>query len=128
MGSLIFPHKAAKAAIGGAGALVAGTVQRFAEASGFALTLTAWAGSEINVHVTGQTRYRWSATTSTSIDASTEASTAAAPVATGGGVLYPDQPNFLDVPRVENVASGEGVFLVLVPVSGSVNVIVEVSG
>ena len=128
MGSLIFPHKAQKSAIGGAGALVAGTVQKFAEASGFALTLTRWAGNEIKVHVTAQTRYRWSATTSTSIDSSTEAADAASPVATGGGVLYPDQPNFLDVPRVENVASGEGVFLVLVPVSGSVDVIVEVSG
>lgn len=128
MGSLIFPHKAQKAAIGGAGALVAGTVQSFAQASGFVWNLTNWAGAEIKVHVTGRLRYRWSASSSTSIDASTGATSAATPVATGGGVLYPDQPNFLDVPRVENLASGEGVFLVLTPVTGSVDAIAEVSG
>lgn len=128
MGSLIFPHKAQKSAIGGAGALVAGTVQSFSEAAGFVWNLTTWAGAEIKVHVTAKTRYRWSASSSTSIDSSTEATTAATPVATGGGVLYPDQPNFLDVPRVENLASGEGVFLVLVPVTGSVDAIAEVSG
>jgi hypothetical protein len=129
MGALQAQSKAQKNAIGGAGIGGLGTVQQAGiTTSGAALDLTRWAGREVIIHVSAQTRFRWSATSSPTSISATDATSAAAPEATGGGVLYAGMPNFRDVPIIQAPASGEGVFLIIDPASSTVDVVIEASG
>lgn len=130
MGSIVAASKAQKNAIGGAGVGGIGTVQQSGiTTAGAAFNLTAWAGREVIVHVSAACFMRWAAvSSSTAIDTTTTGASAAAPVATGGGKLYADMPNYRDVPRCDAPANGEGVFLVIDLPSGTVDVWIECSG
>lgn len=126
MPGIVAPSKNQKNQIGGAGIGSIGTVQQAATA-GIAFDLTEWKGREINIAVSAEARIRWSATTSTTI-ATANNVTAATPTADGGGRVYPGMPNYRDVPTLPNKAANEGIFLVVVPLTGTVDVGIECVG
>ncbi len=129
MGTLIAPSKNQKNQIGGAGIVGVGTVQSTGVGTGgVALNLTAWQGREIAIHVSGEARIRWSVASSPTTISTANATSAAAPEATGGGRVYSGTPNYRDVPSIDAAASGEGVFLIIAAVSGTVDVNIEIVG
>lgn len=130
MANLLQPAKSQKNSIGGSGIQDLGTVQQInIPTTGVAFNLTSWIGREVCIHVSAETYLRWSdVATPTTMDATTTAASAAAPVATGPGSAYSGIPNFRDVPTLQNRASAEGVFLIVAAASGTVNVRVELTG
>lgn len=127
MGTLTAASKNLKTSIGGAGIGGIGVVQQAGvTTAGVAFNLTEWQGCEILVRVSAEVPWRWaSVSSSTSVDVSTTAASAAAPDADGAAWFFPGMPNFRDVPRIVDQASGEGVFLVVDPQSGTVDVYIE---
>lgn len=129
MGTLMMPAKREKTITGGAGVFGLGTVQLAAiSTSGAALTLTSWAGREIIIHTSATVRVRWAKAASPTTISATDGADSASPVATGGGKVYADMPNYRDVPTIDSPASAEGVFLIVTPTSGTVDIIIEVVG
>jgi hypothetical protein len=130
MGTLKAATKNLKTSIGGPGIEGIGVVQQAGiTTAGVAFNLTAWQGREILVRVSAEVPWRWStASAPTSVDVSTTAASAATPDADGAAWFFPGLPNFRDVPRIEDQASGEGVFLIVDPQSGTVDVYIEAVG
>lgn len=127
MGTLSAVQKNLKTAIGGSGIAGIGVVQNNAvTTAGVAFNLTQWAGREVHIRVSAEVPFRWAlANSPTTVDQTTAASSAASPVATGADWLYPGMPNFRDVPVINDVASGEGVFLIVQPSAGTVAVYIS---
>lgn len=130
MGKLVAASKNLKTSIGGAGIGDIGVVQQAGvTTAGVAFNLTAWQGREILVRVSAEVPWRWSATsTPTSVDVSTTAASAASPDADGAAWFFAGIPNFRDVPQIVDQASGEGVFLIVDPQAGTVDVYIEAVG
>ena len=128
MGNLTRAEKSQKNTIAGAGIGGIGVVQLAAiGVGGAALNLTAWAGLEVGIRVSAECRMRWALTATPTTISTTDAASAAAPAATGGGWLFTGHVNFRDVPNPKNLASGEGVFLIVVPTAATVDVTIEVT-
>ncbi len=130
MGAIRAATKNLKTSIGGAGCGGIGTVQQAGvTTAGAAFNLTAWAGREVIIRVNVEVPYRWAVSSAvTSIDTTTTSATAGSPVATGGGWLFPGMPNFRDVPFCDDPTGSEGVFLIVDPTAGTVDVHIELVG
>lgn len=130
MGTLSAASKNLKTSIGGAGIGGIGVVQQAGiTTAGVAFDLTRWQGREILVRVSAEVPWRWSTTsTPTSVDVSTTAASAASPDPDGAAWFFPGLPNFRDVPFINDAANGEGVFLIVDPQSGTVDVYIEAVG
>ena len=129
MSTLMMPAKREKTITGGAGVFGLGTVQLAAiSTSGAALTLTSWAGREIIIHTSATVRVRWAKTASPTSISATDGADSASPVATGGGYVYAGMPNYRDVPTIDSPENAEGVFLIVDPVSGTADIVIEVVG
>lgn len=130
MGAIRAATKNLKTSIGGAGCGGIGVVQQAGiTTAGVAFDLTSWQGREIVVRVSAEVPWRWSATsTPTSVDVSTTAASATSPDADGAAWFFPGIPNFRDVPFIDNPANGEGVFMIIDPQAGTVDVYVEAVG